>query len=419
MALVPQHRTPSLALMALAVAVLVAFATPAPVEAGHGTAEPYFDLGALPEPALSGKALVDGLDAFADAFPYRLTGGPTEIAAGEALRAEVAALGYETAVVPLPVTGGVAASPLKAVTALKRGTTLPDEWILFVGHYDTVPQTIWGTYDNAAGTSMMRYLAHELADVPTNRSIAFAWYNGEEQGLLASARHAAALKASGQKIAAVLGFDMVGVAWPVHPSSEQAASCLCMFHGPGDAATLRPLLEHVNFEFLGYPRDPRKVVVVGTNTRNSDERSFAQQGYPTMRWAGMRTAASYPAYHLPDDTLETMISVAGGREFVEAGTRNTLRSAYYTALAVDNHPPAAAIDVRVDGLTVVVDGSASTDRDGQLSGFAWRLGDGGTASGPTATHTFAAPGTYEVTLEVADNLWPSVTVERTVQVAVG
>src|SRR6185503_16243616 len=35
---------------------------------------------------------------------------------------------------------------------------------------------------------------------------------------------------------------------------------------------------------------------------------------------------------------------------------------------------------------------------------AWAFGDGATASGATATHTYTAPGTYNATLTVTDNL---------------
>ena len=37
----------------------------------------------------------------------------------------------------------------RAVVATRRGVTRPKEHILFVGHYDVVPQTINGAYDNA------------------------------------------------------------------------------------------------------------------------------------------------------------------------------------------------------------------------------------------------------------------------------
>ena len=135
-------------------------------------------------------------------------------------------------------------------------------------------------------------LAREFADVETNRSLVFTWYNGEEEGLLASARDAENLLQAGQEITAVLGFDMVGIAWPV--AGPTAVNCLCMFHGPEDGPRFRPLLEHVNFEFLGFPQASNLVNVVGVNSRNSDERLFAVRGFPTLRWAGMRAERPGP-----------------------------------------------------------------------------------------------------------------------------
>lgn len=351
------------------------------------------------------------LEAFAAAHPMRVTGSPTESSAGEAITDEMKQLGYDTATVALPVVAG-APTPLKAVTATKRGVTRPDEWIMLVGHYDNIATTVYGAYDNGSGTTMLRSLARELADVPTHRSVVFAWYNGEEEGVLASQRHAEALKQAGQRITAVLGFDMVGVAWPV--ATPQTNSCLCMFHGPADREQFRPLLEQVNFEFLGFPNDPTKVTVVGNNTRNSDERSFASRGYPTLRWAGMRTASSYPAYHLPHDTLDTMIEVAGSREHLEHGTRNTLRSAYYTALALDNHAPVPAFTTDSDGRTVHLDADATHDPDGGTPALVWDFGDGTTSSADAPSHTYTDAGTYTVGLTVHDDLWPTVTRSVTV-----
>lgn len=409
---------------ALAAAALLA-APGGKAGAGH-SGGPYFDLAALPAPDVTGPQIFQGLQEFLDAYPYRLTGGPTEIAAGIDLRDQMADLGYEASIVSMVNSSTVhecsdcPGAALKAVVGLKKGTTRPDDWIMFVGHYDTVPQTIDGAYDNGAGTNLIRFLAREFSDVETNRSLAFVWFNGEEEGLLASQRYAQYLKDNSQQITAVLGFDMVGIAYPVaNPTSR---NCLCLFHGPADRAAFEPLLSHVNYDFLGFPgkgsRTSREVRLVGNNDRNSDERSFANRGYPTMRWAGMRRASDYVAYHLPDDTIETIVAEAGGQEFYEQGIENTLKSVYYTALALDNHAPEPVATASTSGLTVSVDGSGSTDADGEPAGYSWDFGDGATAEGPTAEHTYAGPGTYTVTLTVADNLWPDVTRSTTLQVAV-
>lgn len=55
------------------------------------------------------------------------------------------------------------------------------------------------------------------------------------------------------------------------------------------------------------------------------------------------------------------------------------------------------------GSTVSFDGSASSDLDGSISSYSWDFGDGGTASGVTASHVFSAVGEYSVRLSLADD----------------
>ena len=388
-----------------------------PAGAGHAQG-PYFDLGALPETDFDGEAIIDGLEQFVADYPYRLTGGPTEVLAGQHLYDEMVALDYETSVVSL----GLPAQPpapgvgLKAIRAIKRGTTRPNEWIMFVGHYDTVPQTIDGAYDNGAGTNMIRFLAKELANVETNRSMVFTFYNGEEEGLLASARDASALQAAGQQITAVLGFDMVGIAWPV-ANVGFGDYCLCLYHGGNDKAVFEPLLRFVNFDFLEYPEGNKLVRYAGTNIRNSDESSFASRGYRTLRWTGMRTASAYNGYHNTNDTIENMISIAGGESFLEQGTENTMKSAYYTALAVDNHMPTLSANIDVIGSQASVSATAD-DEDGPVGAVTIDWGDGDVTEGTSGSHTYA-PGEYTLTVTVADNLHSQVTrsIEQTVVVS--
>lgn len=68
-----------------------------------------------------------------------------------------------------------------------------------------------------------------------------------------------------------------------------------------------------------------------------------------------------------------------------------------------NTPPVASFTSTCSGLGCTVDGSASIDPDGLVTSYAWQFGDGGTASGATASHTYAAAGTYTITLTVTDD----------------
>ena len=394
-------------------------ATPVPgASAGHG-GQPYFDLAALPGTDYSGKQILDGLKQFVGDYPIRALGTPNEIRAGLALHDEMAALGYDAQICSLANAtvnrcesgniGSRLGAGIKVVMGTKRGTTRPDEWIMFIAHYDSFT-TLEGAYDNASGTNLVRFLARELANVQTNRSLVFAFYNGEEEGLLASERHAQYLKNSGQKISAVMGFDMSGISYPV--AAETGRSCLCMWHGPSDKEAFDPLLRYVNYDFLKFPNHPNKVAIRGTNARNSDELSFAEQGYPTLRWAGMKRASDYVGYHKPEDTIATIVAESGGETFYEQGAENTMKSAYYTTLTLDNHPPVPAATISKNGLEVSADARPSSDEDGPLSAYTWDFGDGTSGQGATAQHSYAAPGTYNVTLTVADNLWTQVTASR-------
>jgi len=68
-----------------------------------------------------------------------------------------------------------------------------------------------------------------------------------------------------------------------------------------------------------------------------------------------------------------------------------------------NQPPTAVATSSCDALDCTFDGSGSQDPDGTISTFAWDFGDGTTATGATAAHTYGAAGSYTATLTVTDN----------------
>jgi PKD repeat protein len=74
-----------------------------------------------------------------------------------------------------------------------------------------------------------------------------------------------------------------------------------------------------------------------------------------------------------------------------------------TITVAADEPPVAAFSYSVTGLAVDVDATTSSDSDGVIVDYAWDFGDADTGSGETATHTYATPGTYIVTLSVIDD----------------
>ena len=68
-----------------------------------------------------------------------------------------------------------------------------------------------------------------------------------------------------------------------------------------------------------------------------------------------------------------------------------------------NQAPTASFTFQCTDLTCEFDASGSSDTDGIVAAYSWQFGDGGTASGAIAGHTFSAAGDYSVSLEVRDD----------------
>lgn len=72
----------------------------------------------------------------------------------------------------------------KNLILTKTGTVYPNTFVIVCGHYDTLAGP--GVNDNGSGTSIILEMARILKNVPTEYSIKFINFSGEEQGLLGS-----------------------------------------------------------------------------------------------------------------------------------------------------------------------------------------------------------------------------------------
>lgn len=135
------------------------------------------------------------------------------------------------------------------------------------------------------------------------------------------------------------------------------------------------------------------------------------------------TLATY-AWDFGDGTTGTGVDVdhtyaAGGTYPVTLTvTDNDGATATKTAdvtVSANQAPTAAFTSTNPADLKVALDAGGSSDADGTVASYAWEFGDGTTGSGATATHTYAAVGTYQVTLTVTDNEGATGSVTKAVQ----
>ncbi|NUY79314.1 M28 family peptidase [Flavobacterium sp. MAH-1] len=99
------------------------------------------------------------------------------------LKAKYQSFGYSASQIvedPFSYSG----STCKNLVVTKIGTTYPNTFVIIDGHYDTVGGP--GTNDNGSGTAILLEIARLLKDIPTEYSIKFIHFAGEEDGLVGS-----------------------------------------------------------------------------------------------------------------------------------------------------------------------------------------------------------------------------------------
>lgn len=188
------------------------------------------------------------------------------------------------------------------------------------------------------------------------------------------------------------------------------------YRGAGGQAVTQPVFAT---EQLG------SVIVQDDALGNSDEIAFTLAGIPCVTFTGNYTyyfrgspqpAWSYP-YDQPQDTLALMNVYASGRVAKSPAlalalalpamlTVEALRQPETLGdVAADNNPlvALAGVGLTLPGRPIALDASGSLDParggGGGLT-YAWDFGDGAKAEGATSSHTYAAPGTYTLTLTV-------------------
>ena len=103
----------------------------------------------------------------------------------------------------------------------------------------------------------------------------------------------------------------------------------------------------------------------------------------------------------------------------DEGLTDTESKSVTVTVSPPNQAPVAAFTSSVSGLTASFDASGSTDSDGTIASYAWKFGDGTTATGVRPSKTYAGSGSYNVELTVTDDDGATTAVTKAVAVTAG
>ena len=183
--------------------------------------------------------------------------------------------------------------PQRNVIATLRGKTRPDEIVVFGAHYDSLnltekgnPDAIApGANDNATGTAGVLEAARILSQSEHDRTIVFACFSAEEQGLIGAWHFAKHLKDSGANVVSMLNNDIIGGAKDDDGKTLNDRSLRCFSAPPqdSDSRRLARLAEFViERKFPGFSVHVQDAV--DRPKRAGDHKSFNAHGFAAIRF---------------------------------------------------------------------------------------------------------------------------------------
>ncbi|MFY1046253.1 M28 family peptidase [Chryseobacterium sp. GP-SGM7] len=148
-------------------------------------------------------------------FGIKTTGSANNTNALNWLKNKYTSYGYSASQIvedPFSYVSGGNTVNSKNLVVTKTGTLYPNKFVIICGHFDSINGP--GVNDNGSGTSIILEAARILKDVPTEYSIKFIHFSGEEQGLKGSSHYANTVAYQGSTrvldIKLVFNLDQVG-----------------------------------------------------------------------------------------------------------------------------------------------------------------------------------------------------------------
>jgi hypothetical protein len=175
------------------------------------------------------------------------------------------------------------------VIARLRGTHDPDLVYVISSHFDSVEEGP-GSDDNTSGTSALLEAARVLATRPQGATIEFAFFTGEEAGLLGSREFVRRAVAGGKRIVGALNNDMVGYA------NDHRMDNTIRYSNDG----IRDLQHAAAFLFTDL------VTYDARYYKNTDAHAYYEQYGDIVGGIGSYPILGNPHYHQSHDVLETV-----------------------------------------------------------------------------------------------------------------
>jgi Zn-dependent M28 family amino/carboxypeptidase len=188
-----------------------------------------------------------------------------------------------------------------------------DNVVMAGAHLDSVPAGP-GINDNGSGSAALLELAQQLAKLKPENTLRFAWWGGEEAGLVGSTAYVNDLsQAERDQIALYLNFDMVGspnYIFMVYDADESTFEAPVAI--PDGSIAIEDVFESF-YTLVGEPYDDTEF------SGRSDYQAFIENGIPSgglftgaeeiktaeqqAIWGGTTGAQFDPCYHLACDTF--------------------------------------------------------------------------------------------------------------------
>ncbi|MBD3367108.1 MAG: M20/M25/M40 family metallo-hydrolase [Candidatus Eisenbacteria bacterium] len=283
------------------------------------------------------------------------------------------------------------------VIAVRRGSTRPDEHVILGGHYDSVSfeslSDPWapapGADDNASGVAAVLEAARTLARYETERTLVFACWSAEEEGLWGSRDYVARAVDESLDIVLYLNLDAIGYNAVGDPDGIVYADSVS-YAVAALAADIAADQLDLDYTAVEQP--------IGA----SDQNSFAERGYRVLDTSSNPLYSPY--HHSANDLLEH-VDTGIVREITAINTA-VLASVAFLAGHNENLPPetrlhATCAAVRETVCTSPTFSWTGVDFDGTVSGYALDVLSIGHPNGRTsAREEILGPDVSEVTLSL-------------------